>query len=1355
MLKKSIILMSILYSSLNASAVDSRFSYQDYLDFGANKGKFKAGTTGLSVSSKDGTLKVDSFSSMPMIDFSASNKTGRLKGEFTNIGANNVITAAHMIQSATSNPKALRKYQNLQFGGVNTIVVQTSNNFKEWVDNIDNGKTKDFITMRMSKVNLNKKADVINIDLYDKNGNDIHFNKANNFISTCANPNETEDNCTKWTSFIDSKEYKENKGELFPNVTTDQDGNVIRTPNPRYTMFVRSGTGLQKVVSLKPNGINTTSTMISEAGHYFTGGIVYINPNEYRINNAIISTNNENKRMLDFSSSVARGDSGSALYVWDNTDKKWYIVGVGSTSDCESDKDIGCSFGNYHMVDKQIISNFIDEHSIMINNDLLLDSNLKQKTNIGTFETLKDAKNQEIAFTLGNNSFKHHFGTTSGVSEAEYKSRLDAMVNDKDLFITGGKSLELKNNSDIGSSALIFSDNLGEYTISGDFDFLHGGLDIGANSVVNYYAKTAEFDFLHKIGAGKLIVNSSSPKAGLRIGGGEVEFKNSSGTTFGSIYMTNNSSLKINNANQINTDYLYFGNNAGKLDLNGNNINLNNFYASDNNAVITSTIASEISINKTNLTNNTISHGNITGNIKIVQNNNSSDKYSVYDGGLDIQNMEFKNGNLVLQGHPVVHEYVKGYVGKTAEQVAASIKSAGGGDVYTTPTRLDQEDWEERNYKMASLTLDKASLDILKHSNVDIKNINSISSTIKIGDNLAYIDRFDGENIKANDTIGSDTNESYYNNLKYQEEVTKGKSIAKNIKINSNFDLKTNSKLSLLNGTDFKGKITADDSSSLEFNGAMINANINASSLNSTNTTYIYESKTNALNISKSTSGAKNTLLIQKDFLNGDDKILLASLSNSTLVAENYFGIKGEDSVFADLKANVKYYAENGTAKWYLEKIPSTPSPEPSPTPNEPSTPNKPSEPDTKPTPPTNTDTTPSEPINPNEPSVNNPSEPSIPSTPTTPSEPDTKPVEPKPDTPTTPSEPTIPDEPSTPNNPEEPVIVELDPNPSNNPSNVETKGHYQEYFFVREKESSINTAKNTLNQAFFNYVLEWNNMQKRMGELRDEVANGGIWIRNFGGASSYLKDNKTKYYELQIGADKISEMDDFNAYAGIIFTNSIYKLDTKNMLEGKVKGIGGGLYSSFIFNNGFYIDMIAKYVDYKNDYTLTLNNGNNKAIYINANNHSKSVVASVELGNRFYMNNYYLEPSVELISGYVSAISLENKAEHIKLESKSFVPFNTKTMLSFGKQSSEDSRFGFRFGVGIAADLAKNGDKTIRDLNVIRQIEGKKDTRMLTNASFNYNFTNNLRLMTEFERTFFGDLNVDYSLNMTLRKSF
>ncbi|MBZ7984666.1 S6 family peptidase [Campylobacter sp. RM12647] len=1304
MLKKSIILMSILYSSLNASAVDSRFSYQDYLDFGANKGKFKAGTTGLSVSSKDETLKVDSFSSMPMIDFSASNKTGDLfRGEFTNIGTNRVLTAAHMI---SRKDKLIQAGSVIEFGGVRTTAVSASNNFDDYFKNCADTTCpprtdiEDFVELRMNKINLNTKADIAPIKYYDENGKDTNYEACKNGGLSCS----------------------------------DTSGKAALYDNSRYTLFVRNGTGIQKITEQR-NDAETISTN----NKYFTGGIANLSDfNSFKNEYGLYMLNILGSNRIQFSSTGSKGDSGSALYVWDNQDKKWYMVGVTSGTDCKGDS-VTCTYTNYHLVNNHTMDNFNKIHNISTTANLILDA-----------DSLKDGL-VELEKTMGADlSFKHYYSLLGAQTKLNYNKRVLAMANDKDIYINGG-SLTLSANADLGSSALIIKDNL-TYDIKGNFDFLHGGLDIGANSVVNYDPKTAKNDYLHKIGAGKLIVNSSSPNAGLRIGGGEVEFKNSSGTTFGSIYMTNNSSLKINNANQINTNYLYFGENAGKLDLNGNNINLNNFYASDNNAVITntSTNLSTLEINKfaTTEPTNTIYHGNIKGNINIVQNHNNSGKYAVYDGGLDIQNMEFKNGNLVLQGHPIVHNYV-------SQDVKDKLKE----DIFTTPTRLDQEDWEERNYKMASLTLDKASLDILKHSNVDIKNINSISSTIKIGDNLAYIDRFDGENIKANSIAtefqGSLENESYDKNLKYQEEVTKGESIAKNIKINSNFDLKTNSKLSLLNGTDFKGTITADNTSSLEFNGAMINANINASSLNSIDTTYIYESKTNALNISKSTSGANNKLLIKESFLNGDDKILIASLANDTLVAENYFGIKGEDSVFADLKANVKYYAENGTAKWYLEKIPSTPSPEPSPTPNEPSTPNKPSEPDTKPTPPTNTDTTPSEPINPNEPSVNNPSEPSIPSTPTTPSEPDTKPIEPKPDTPTTPNKPINPDEPSTPNNPEEPVIVELDPNPSNNPSNVETKGHYQEYFFVREKESSINTAKNTLNQAFFNYVLEWNNMQKRMGELRDEVANGGIWIRNFGGASSYLKDNKTKYYELQIGADKISEMDDFNAYAGIIFTNSIYKLDTKNMLEGKVKGIGGGLYSSFIFNNGFYIDMIAKYVDYKNDYTLTLNNGNNKAIYINANNHSKSVVASVELGNRFYMNNYYLEPSVELISGYVSAISLENKAEHIKLESKSFVPFNTKTMLSFGKQSSEDSRFGFRFGVGIAADLAKNGDKTIRDLNVIRQIEGKKDTRMLTNASFNYNFTNNLRLMTEFERTFFGDLNVDYSLNMTLRKSF
>ncbi|MBT0882279.1 S6 family peptidase [Campylobacter sp. 2018MI13] len=1306
MLKKSIILMSILYSSLNASAVDSRFSYQDYLDFGANKGKFKAGTTGLSVSSKDGTLKVDSFSSMPMIDFSASNKTGILRGEFTNIGGNRVLSAAHMISKIQ--PKLIQQGSILEFGGVGTRVVSASNNFADYfgTDTPCQGKKcvrtdiEDFVAFRTSKVNLNAKANVSQVKAYNESGKDINYEacKGNSFCSD-----------------------KSGKAEYFNN--------------DRYTLFVRSGTGYQKITNLKDD-----ATDVSSANKYFTGGIMQIyekGSNEIQfgiqMNNYIGSTR------LPFSSIASEGDSGSALYVWDNVDKKWYMIGVASSSNCEATGGKTCTITNYHLIDQYTMDKFYNNHTITTQNNLTLDSN-----------SLKDGT-KELEKTMGDKSFKHYFSSTN---RTDYDARNNAMANDKDIYINGG-SLTLSANADLGSSALIVKDNL-TYDIKGNFDFLHGGLDIGANSVVNYDPKTAKNDYLHKIGAGKLIVNSSSPNAGLRIGGGEVEL-NSTGwqNTFGSIYMTNNSSLKINNANQINTNYLYFGENAGKLDLNGASLKyFNNFYASDNNAVITntSTNLSTLEINKfaTTEPTNTIYHGNITGNINIVQNhNNKSDKYAVYDGGLDIQNMEFKDGNLVLQGHPVVHSYIssdRNNVNYVIEDISSKINEK----IFTTPTRLDQEDWEDRDYKMSSLKLTNANLDILKYSNVDIKDINSTSSNITIGKNLAYIDGYDGENIKflasSDLNAGKDTYENYYSNMKYQEKVSSGKSIAKNIKINSNFDLKTNSKLSLLNGTDFKGTITADDTSSLEFNGAMINANINASSLNSTDTTYIYESKTNALNISKSTSGANNKLLIKESFLNGDDKILIASLANDTLVAENYFGIKGEDSVFADLKANVKYYAENGTAKWYLEKIPSTPSPEPSPTPNEPSTPNKPSEPDTKPTPPTNTDTTPSEPINPNEPNVNNPSEPSIPSTPTTPSEPDTKPIEPKPDTPTTPNEPTI---------PEEPVIVELDPNPSNNPSNVETKGHYQEYFFVREKESSINTAKNTLNQAFFNYVLEWNNMQKRMGELRDEVANGGIWIRNFGGASSYLKDNKTKYYELQIGADKISEMDDFNAYAGIIFTNSIYKLDTKNMLEGKVKGIGGGLYSSFIFNNGFYIDMIAKYVDYKNDYTLTLNNGNNKAIYINANNHSKSVVASVELGNRFYMNNYYLEPSVELISGYVSAISLENKAEHIKLESKSFVPFNTKTMLSFGKQSSEDSRFGFRFGVGIAADLAKNGDKTIRDLNVIRQIEGKKDTRMLTNASFNYNFTNNLRLMTEFERTFFGDLNVDYSLNMTLRKSF
>lgn len=54
-----------------------------------------------------------------------------------------------------------------------------------------------------------------------------------------------------------------------------------------------------------------------------------------------------------------------------------------------------------------------------------------------------------------------------------------------------------------------------------------------------------------------------------------------------------------------------------------------------------------------------------------------------------------------------------------------------------------------------------------------------------------------------------------------------------------------------------------------------------------------------------------------------------------------------------------------------------------------------------------------------------------------------------------------------------------------------------------------------------------------------------------------------------------------------------------------------------------------------------------------------------------------------------------------------------------------------------------------------IREDMKEKDQRMFINLGNNYKLNDKTRFSFEFEKTFFGDLNVDWSANANLRYSF
>lgn len=70
-------------------------------------------------------------------------------------------------------------------------------------------------------------------------------------------------------------------------------------------------------------------------------------------------------------------------------------------------------------------------------------------------------------------------------------------------------------------------------------------------------------------------------------------------------------------------------------------------------------------------------------------------------------------------------------------------------------------------------------------------------------------------------------------------------------------------------------------------------------------------------------------------------------------------------------------------------------------------------------------------------------------------------------------------------------------------------------------------------------------------------------------------------------------------------------------------------------------------------------------------------------------------------------------------------------------------------------SDLRKSGKKSFGDFAGIRYFEGLKDERAFINLNTSYALSKNTRISLDYEKSFFGDLNIDWSLNANLRYSF
>lgn len=299
----------------------------------------------------------------------------------------------------------------------------------------------------------------------------------------------------------------------------------------------------------------------------------------------------------------------------------------------------------------------------------------------------------------------------------------------------------------------------------------------------------------------------------------------------------------------------------------------------------------------------------------------------------------------------------------------------------------------------------------------------------------------------------------------------------------------------------------------------------------------------------------------------------------------------------------------------------------------------------------------------------------------------------------------------------------------------------------------SIKTVENAANRAISDIMnislMTWrqenNDMNKRLGELRDSKGEHGAWVRMARGESKYGSHGvKNQYNYYQVGYDeKLSTNPNWTVGVALTRTegNSTFAAGT-----GENKHTGLAIYGSYLSDSGSFVDLIAKYARLDNEFK-TVGAGVGDADY-----KENAYSLSAEYGKRFTGDNgFWIEPQVELTYGTVGSVDyLTNKGYSVHKDS-------TDSLVG---------RLGFALGKNI-----KQGNVYVR-ASYLYDFDGESTVTMsgAGTASFkqdlgggwwevgvgtNLNLSEATHLYFDVEKTYGGNVATPWQWNAGVRWSF
>ena len=282
--------------------------------------------------------------------------------------------------------------------------------------------------------------------------------------------------------------------------------------------------------------------------------------------------------------------------------------------------------------------------------------------------------------------------------------------------------------------------------------------------------------------------------------------------------------------------------------------------------------------------------------------------------------------------------------------------------------------------------------------------------------------------------------------------------------------------------------------------------------------------------------------------------------------------------------------------------------------------------------------------------------------------------------------------------------------------------------------------------------MMQWradaDDMYQRMGDLRNNNGSVGVWARTFGGkAEAGHVDNK--YYGVQAGVDTQVATTGPKQFVGGAMSYTTGDATFANGTGDNYMGTFTG-YSTWLFDNGSYVDVAAKVGKLNNEFDLAVEGKKLAGKYS-----TQAVALTVESGHRFPVTNLtYVEPQVAFTASHIFGEDY-GATNGVTIEQDSINSYVARVGVQAGLNCPDNMgsvfvRASYLYDFdGETSTVARNAKET----NRFDQDFGGGWYEL--GLGMNVNFTKNLYGYADFEYVTGGEIKTPYRWNAGVRYAF